>query len=67
MLIGTQDGKIVDSKDDEKIVGSYLRLKCVNSDSLFWIALDDSDIQIIKTYASFGITIIIELWTHIYF
>ena len=33
-LIGTQDDKIVDSKDDEKIVGSYLRFKHVNSDSL---------------------------------
>jgi hypothetical protein len=33
-LIGTQDEKIVDSKDEEKIVGSYLRFKRVISDSL---------------------------------
>jgi hypothetical protein len=32
-LIRTQDEKI-GTKDDEKIVGSYLRFNCVNSDSL---------------------------------
>ena len=34
LLMGSQDEKKIDNKDDEKIVGSYLLFKYVNSDSL---------------------------------